>query len=143
MTQTREFRVVEVDGNAPSVVIDAPTNGAEVVATEGHDVEVALEGRAFDAEDGAVSGSYFRWTAIDEDLNERVVCQGNNVPTDGTPIHGGGIQAVIDCEHETALLEVGAGAGVITAYTLRLDVWDASGNASTDQIQVTVEYKAL
>ena len=143
VAKTREFRVIEVDGNPPSVVIDAPTNGSELVATEGHDVEVELDGRAFDTEDGVVAGTYFRWTVIDENLVERIACQGNNVPDDATQTHGGGIQAVVDCANDPTMLEVGAGAGVITAYTLRLDVWDASGNTSTDQVQVTVEFKAL
>ena len=98
---------------------------------------ITFTGVGADAEDGTVPATRFRWVAY-SGTEVKVLCEGSNVPHGGTPDGGPVLVLPKSCGSFTAELEL-IGAPV-TTWTVWLEVYDSTGLAGTDSVDVTVQH---
>ncbi|MFI9530806.1 S8/S53 family peptidase [Micromonospora rosaria] len=134
----RAFTVTSVPAgqSRPTATITKPTS-ALTVTTIGSEVSVALAGSGTDAEDGAISGTRYRWTAHGDGGAKKVLCQGSAVPTGG-PI--GDVVIPKSCASFTAQLDTLDSGNATTTWSVWLEVFDSTGLVGTDSVPVLIQH---
>ena len=136
-TVQRAFTVIDVPAgqSAPTATITVPKSDVHLKST-GKPVAVSFAGTGTDAQDGALSGTRYRWTAYGNGGVTKVLCEGSQVP------HDGPIDQIImpqNCASFTAGLGLLAGPDPTTTWTVRLEAFDFSGLVGTDTVTVTID----
>jgi hypothetical protein len=108
-----------------------------------HHANVHLDGSAFDAQDGHLDGTHFRWTAESQVGTVQSLCVGSAVPGSGD---GGGFLIEKDCDEIDVELDLDPAVGDIdgdglmdpTQWTIKLTVFDSAGLYVTRSVAITV-----
>jgi hypothetical protein len=131
---TRSFAVIAVPAGQtkPTATITKPASKLTLGSPSGQPVPIAFAGTGTDAEDGAVPGTRFRWTAHGSNGATKVLCQGSSVPMGGN----GGIGVPKNCASFTGDLGMLADGHPTTTWTVWLEVFDSSGLVGTDSVPV-------
>jgi hypothetical protein len=142
-------------GAIPNTVIDEPANEEHFGFGHGDGATIHFAGHATDAEDGVLSGTRLRWTALHTDdeghVTTVVLCTGSDVPDDEEPnepglwLQGNGgnqpgpqFKAVVDCSSFDATLGLNGEIGAAN-WTIVLEAFDSSGGpAGEDRVMIEV-----
>lgn len=132
------FEVIDLPtGYAPGVQIVVPATNQKLQSLNGVAMSVLLQGTAVDAEDGPISGTRFRWTAVSDKGTKKTLCEGHQVPGSGD----GGIVVPMDC----SVVEVELGpdkTAVLTKWVITLEAWDSDDLSGKAQRTITIETTA-
>jgi hypothetical protein len=111
------------------------------LGTGGPAVPLHLEGAGTDPQDGALSGTRFRWTARSQAGTEIVLCAGSALSGGGPGLH---FTVAKDCREVDTTL--GLDPAVLAAFgpsptvwTVTLEVLDHAGLVDEDSVSVSVE----
>lgn len=134
----RSFTVTAIPAgqHKPVATIVTPATNLSLSAYNGTPRTISFAGNGQDAEDGAVAGTRYRWTAHSGGQS-KVLCTGSNVPTGEPP---GGIVIYKNCASFTAQLGLAPGDYATTTWTVVLEVFDASGLVGIDSVNVEIYY---
>ncbi|GAA3448853.1 S8 family peptidase [Dactylosporangium matsuzakiense] len=138
---TRAFTVVALPPGAskPTATITTPDKDLWVQSLGGAPLAFDLAGKGTDPQDGALAGERFRWTAYSPGGVKKVLCEGSAVPSQ----HSGIVQPH-NCATTTAELGVLFDEGLdVTAWTVRLEVFDKGGLVGTDTVTISVAFAVL
>jgi serine protease len=120
----------------PTAVVTVPTRKRTI----GYGQTVTFAGHGTDAEDGALDGTHYRWVASSGGT-VKVLCEGSAVPRVGPP--GGGFIAKKSCgtfSKTGADLGLAKGDVGYTTWTVKLVVFDSTGNYAKDSVEVAVYF---
>jgi serine protease len=144
---TASFEVLAVpEGeDAPTASILSPEVGDVFGVSGAHHANVHLDGSAFDAQDGHLDGTHFRWTAESQVGTVQTLCVGSAVPGSGD---GGGFLIEKDCDEIDVELDLDPAVGDIdgdglmdpTQWTIKLTVFDSAGLYVTRSVAITVAF---
>ena len=120
----------------PVATIFKPDNGDDFVYVGGQSSGITLDlnGKGSDAENGNLSGTRLRWTAIDEKQKVTVLCEGSGFAT------GGGLTVLNNCAKRTVELDPEFYSDGVANYVIRLEVKDFSGFIGTDEVNISVGF---
>ncbi|WP_431928310.1 S8 family serine peptidase [Micromonospora wenchangensis] len=121
----------------PTATITKPATALDLTTVEAGPKSVAFAGTGTDAEDGAVAGTRFRWTAYGDGGVKQVLCQGGGVPT-GEPVDDKGTPK--NCASFTAALAQLTSGTDTTTWSVWLEVFDATGLVGTDSVPVRIRH---
>lgn len=119
----------------PVATITKPSQNLTLSAYNGKPQNISFAGKGTDAEDGAVSGMRYRWTAY-SGTQTKVLCVGSNVPGSGN----GGIVVPKNCAGFTGQLGLANGDIATSTWTVVLEVFDSSGLVGMDSVIVKINY---
>ncbi|WBB81496.1 S8 family serine peptidase [Micromonospora sp. WMMD882] len=120
----------------PTATITKPASTVKLSTVHAAPLPVAFTGTGADAEDGAVAGTRYRWTAYGDGGVKKVLCQGSAVPT------GGPIDDIVlpkSCANLTGELAPLASATTVTTWSVWLEVFDSTGLVGVDSTLVEIE----
>jgi serine protease len=120
----------------PVATIALPSGTKTVSAYNGKPQDISFAGSGTDKEDGAIAGTRYRWVARSAH-ETKVLCVGSNVPHGGSP---GGIVVPKNCTRFTGQLGLSSGDIATTAWTVWLEVYDATGLVGLDSVTVKIQY---
>ncbi len=135
-TAERTFTVQPVEpGKTPPVPqITSPKDGATYYQNGNTQPTISLTGKGTDSEDGSISGTRMRWTAISEQGTKKTLCVGSNFPGTG----GGGFVTPKDCKQAEVKLGIDPGTVGSTTWVITLEVADSTGQISADSVGITI-----
>ncbi|MFI6823861.1 S8 family serine peptidase [Micromonospora sp. NPDC050187] len=128
--------VVPAGQARPTATITKPASALELSTIDAGPESVAFAGTGTDAEDGAVPGTRYRWTAYGDGGVKKVLCQGSAVPTGG-PIDDKVVpKSCASFTGELAPLDSGT---VTTTWSVWLEVFDSTGLVGVDSVLVEIQ----
>lgn len=148
-----EFTMLAVPAgeNLPNVDIASIEDGDVFSQHNDQAPTIALAGFANDLQDGAIGGTRFRWTALSDQGDLVVLCEGSNFPQEPEagvegPVlvapRGGGPTLVAATNCADFEVEVGLAKGSVgnTVWTIRLEVADSAGLIGVDEKGIEVVF---
>ncbi|GGL98857.1 S8 family peptidase [Micromonospora yangpuensis] len=120
----------------PAATITQPATPLQLTMADGKPKSVTFAGAGTDVEDGAVSGTRYRWTAYGDGGVKKVLCQGSAVPTDG-PIDD--VVLPKSCASFTAQLGQLDSGHTGTTWSVWLEVFDSTGLIGVDSVPVQIQ----
>jgi subtilisin family serine protease len=142
-TASFEILAVPEGEDPPTASILSPGIGDVFGVSGAQKANVHLDGTAFDAQDGQLDGTHFRWTAESQAGTVQTLCVGSAVPGSGD---GGGFLIEKNCDEIDVELDLDPAVGDIdgdglfdpTQWTIKLTVFDSSGLYVTRSVAITV-----
>ncbi|MEV4627296.1 S8 family serine peptidase [Micromonospora sp. NPDC049523] len=134
----RAFTVTAVPSgqSRPTATVVQPESALKLTTIGAGPKSVALVGAGTDAEDGAVAGTRYRWTAYGDGGAKKVLCQGSAVPT-GAPLDDKVVPK--SCAAFTAELGLLASGTSTTTWSVWLEVFDSTGLVGVDSVPVEIQ----
>lgn len=119
----------------PTATILSPDDDAKFTLQGGVDstATLNLKGLGTDPQNGTLSGTRYRWTAIDEKQNETILCQGSSFAPSG------GIGVLNNCEERSVELTPLFYGDGFAKYVIRLEVKDFAGLVNSDEIGINID----
>ncbi|MFI6226735.1 S8 family serine peptidase [Micromonospora echinospora] len=120
----------------PTATITKPASTVKLSTIDAGPEPVAFAGTGTDAQDGAVPGTRYRWTAYGDGGVKKVLCQGSAVPT------GGPIDDVVlpkNCASFTGELSPLDSGTTFTTWSVWLEVFDSTGLVGVDSVLVEIQ----
>ncbi|MEO3927777.1 S8 family serine peptidase [Micromonosporaceae bacterium B7E4] len=133
----RAFMVAAVPPgqSRPTATVVQPASALKLTST-GEPESIAFVGTGTDAEDGAITGTRYRWTAYGDGGVKKVLCQGSAVPTGG-PLDND-VVLPKSCASFTAELELLESGSTTTTWSVWLEVFDSTGLVGVDSVPVEI-----